>query len=87
MDFSPFCKRLKMTKAVWIFLLRLRLATRWVANAQNDRTLVISTCFCHTEALAEVSIKLKCVLNFVDFSPFCKRLKMTEHFTKIKRIL
>ena len=44
MDFSPFCKRLKMTKVVWIFLLWLRLATRWVANAQNDRTLVISTC-------------------------------------------
>ena len=27
-----------MTKVVWIFLLRLRLATRWVANAKNDRT-------------------------------------------------
>ena len=23
-------------KFLWIFLLRLRLATRWVANAQND---------------------------------------------------
>ena len=42
-----------MTKVVWIFLLRLRLATRWVAKAQNDRTLVISTCFCHTEPLAK----------------------------------
>ncbi len=33
--------------------------------------------FCHTEALAEVSINLKRVLNSVDFSPFYKRLKMT----------
>ena len=32
---------------------------------------------CHTEALAEVSINLRCVLNSVDFSPFYKRLKMT----------
>ena len=82
---------------VWVFLLRLRLAIRWVAflqKAQNDRV----TCKipCHTEALAEVSINLKCILKFfgffalwrsiemefsVYFSPFYKRLKMTKQAT------
>ena len=53
---------------VWIFLLRLRLAIRWVVflqNAQNDKV----TCKipCHTEALAEVSTKSKRILNSLDF--------------------
>ncbi len=54
---------------VWVFLLWLRLATRWVAflqKAQNDKV----TCKipCHTEALAEVSTKSKRILNSLDFS-------------------
>ena len=40
--FGFFCfmeheKRIVKTEFAWIFLLRLRLATRWVANAQNDK--------------------------------------------------
>ena len=41
------------------------------AIAQNDIFSVIPSA-------SEVSINLKCVLNSVDFSPFCKRLKMTS---------
>ena len=63
---------------MWIF--------RLFAKAQNDKFFVILPC--HTER-SEVSINLKYALNSYgffanaqndngDFSPFCKRLKMTK---------
>ena len=62
----------------------------YFANAQYDNDLFVIFLPCHTEALAEVSINLKCALNSLDFfatacalqpvgSPFCKRLKMTKN--------
>ena len=67
-DFSPFCKRLKMT-------MPCRLC-KWIFRSFHSLKMT-RICLSYW-AFGEVSINLKCVLNFFGFFVFCKRLKMTK---------
>ena len=54
-------------------------------KAQNDKFLATMTPYLVILSDSEVSINSKRALNSVDFSPFCKRLKMTRYIIITKK--